>query len=100
MNVLTGNKIHFMNAIRNQHKQIKEQLDKSLPIPSISRKTKLENLLYLNNAVFGNQFLLEIIVKFIPRHKFEFDGLINPDHYLLGLEPDPDEEDDSDEEDA
>jgi ankyrin repeat protein len=100
MNVLTGNKIHLMNAVRNQHKQIKEQLDKSSTIPSISRKTKLENLLYLNNAVFGNQFLLEIIVKFIPRHKFEFDGLINPDHYLLGLESDSDVDDDSDEEDA
>ena len=88
MNVLTGNKIHLMDAVRNQHKQIKEQLDKSSQISSISRKTKLENLLYLNNAVFGDQFLLEIIVKFIPRHKFEFDGLINPNHYLPSLEPD------------
>ena len=74
MNTLTSSGLRPMNAEVVALAAQQAASDKSIKLPGIPRKTKAQNIAYLNQAVFGREnehLFLRHIVGFIPRTRFE-----------------------------
>ena len=74
MNTLTSSGLRPMNAEMAALAAQQAASDKSVKLPGIPRKTKAQNIAYLNQAVFGREnehLFLRHIVGFIPRTRFE-----------------------------
>jgi len=68
---LRRNHLLFNNKEIAMHAFFQSTMNTSVPIPGIPRKTKKQNLEYLNKAVLGNIFIVKLIASFIPRKRFE-----------------------------
>jgi len=74
MNTLTSSGLRPMNAEMAALAAQQAASDKSVKLPGIPRKTKAQNIAFLNQAVFGREnehLFLRHIVGFIPSTRFE-----------------------------